>query len=131
MRTGKMTSLDDVKERARSVGNHFFDPGAMRSFGSRISENVYPTDFGTYIVTSERDRGVYTSYGFSQAESWAVRRYTIRFVDLAGIFHSASEFGQYLSYSGAHKAAERMQKTGHPTCQYHEEKCPHDWSENA
>lgn len=129
MRTGKMLYLDDVIERVKSRGSHFFDKDTMHSFGSRISSNVFPTDFGTYIVTSERDRGVWTSYGFSQAEGWDKRRYTIRFVDLTGEFHTVGEFGDYGSLNGALKGAARYQKTGFPTCEYHTEKCVHDWAD--
>lgn len=130
MRTnGKMTYLSDVKDRVKARGSHFFDADTMRSFGSRISGNVYPTDFGTYIVTSERDKGVMTSYGFAQAEGWATRNYTIRFVDLDGVFHEVNGFGHYHSWNGAQKGAARYQKTGHPSCEFAEGKCSHDWSE--
>ena len=111
-----MNYLDDVIERVKRAGNHFFDPESVRFFWSRISENVYPTDFGTFICTSERD-------GWNNP-----RLYTVRFVSLDGSFCKASEFGQYKSWNGAQKAARRLQKTGFPTCDYVQGKCPHDWS---
>lgn len=116
MRTGKMLYLSDVLDRVNSTGSKFFTPGTMRYWHSRVSDNVYPTDFGTFIVTSERP-------------DWnRPRCYTIRFVTLDGHFCRASEFEQYRSWNGAHKAAARLQKTGFPTCEYAEGKCPHDWS---
>jgi hypothetical protein len=46
-----MNNTTQLKELARDCGNHFFTPGAMRFFNSRVSNNVWG---GRYFITSER-----------------------------------------------------------------------------
>lgn len=110
-----MRSMDEIIARAKARGSHFFDADTMRSFGSRLSETVYPAAHGTYFVTSERDRD--RGYG----AAWdGRRRYTVRYMDLDGEFHDPGEFGEHASGPAAHRAAERYQRDGHPACKYAE-----------
>lgn len=89
-------SIDDIKARNRQAGFSFFGEDEKRFFNSIVSDTIYPVRYGAYFVTSEKS-------GYD-----GVRGYTVRFADLAGATHSASEFQQYRSSSGAHAAARRF-----------------------
>jgi len=128
---GAMLYIDDVITRVKGTGSHFFSKDTMRAFHSRVSDNAYPTAHGTYFVTSERDYGVYISSGWLEGAWDGKRRYTVRFCDLSGSLHATpGGFCNYASWNGAHKAAKRLQKTGFPTCEFADSKCPHDWSKD-
>lgn len=103
-------SREDAISANRRNGGHFFDPDTMRSFQSRVSENVYPVANGAIIVTSEKDRPWYGSYGYSPGAWEGRRRYTVRKVTDAGEVEEVSEFGEYASASGAHARAAREAK---------------------
>lgn len=47
-------TINDIKSQVRASGSHWFDPGAMRSFGTRVSEIVYQGPGGVFFVTSEK-----------------------------------------------------------------------------
>ncbi|MEN6425990.1 MAG: hypothetical protein ABFE13_11540 [Phycisphaerales bacterium] len=70
-------SIDDIKSRNRARGHHFFEPGTMRFFRSRVLDGV---EGGRFFITSER---FVASDGSSPG-----RRYTVRYCDAI-----AAEFG--------------------------------------
>jgi hypothetical protein len=49
-----MTTINQIKARARAEGSHWFDPSTMRCFGSRVSSKVYDGPGGCYFVSSEQ-----------------------------------------------------------------------------
>lgn len=131
--TGRqLTTALAVRQAVTAAGSHFFSKDTMRWFGSRMSEQVYPADGGTYFVTSERDKPVWISSGMVPGAWDGQRRYTVRFVAAGDItvahprhgkvtysrgeFIDTSEdaFGKFGSRSGAHDAARRMASQGHP-----------------
>ena len=77
-----MNTTTELKQLARDCGNHFFSPGAMRFFNSRVGAKVYR---GRYFVTSEQ---------YSEEP----RRYTLRsfaYADGVLMIDTVGEFGQY------------------------------------
>lgn len=63
----------DIKLANRQAGQHFFEPGTMRFFDSRIGQTVYEGPGGVFFTTSEQFHG---SNGYT-----AVRKYTVRRFD--------------------------------------------------
>lgn len=56
--TGTTVPMTDVKHCAKACGSHFFDPGAMRFFASRLPREAYADGRGgAYFVTSEKFEG--------------------------------------------------------------------------
>ena len=81
-----MASIDEIKQRHREVGGHFFDDPTMRFFDSRISSRTY----GNHFVTSE-------------CSPSGLRRYTVRRIDwetgdisTVGHFHEYDTLGEAL-----------------------------------
>jgi hypothetical protein len=71
----------EVVQCVQVTGSHFFDKDTMRAFGSRLHDPVYPAKFGTFFVTSEKDRAMTYSDGTHSRGAWdGRRRYTVRFV---------------------------------------------------
>lgn len=48
------TSVNEMQERNRAGGGHWFDPDSMRFFGSRILPEIYSGPGGVYFVSSEQ-----------------------------------------------------------------------------
>lgn len=59
---------------------HFFSPGAMRFFNSRVCSDVFPTKNGAYFITSEK------------FDYKSPRLYTVRFFDLNDDIKTVGEF---------------------------------------
>ena len=101
-----MQYLDIDTVRARHRG-HWFDPGSMRFFRSRVAQTAYGTDDGSraYFVSSEQ---------FEDSTRYrAPRRYTVRVIDLhTGDIDTVGEFQEYASRSGADAAARRLASAG-------------------
>jgi len=89
-------TIDDIQDRNRRAGHHYFSPDTMRWFNSRVSDTIYPVTYGAFLVTSER------------RDHETPRLYTVRFADLTGRISTMGEFQQYRSLSGAHAAARRL-----------------------
>lgn len=114
-----LNTLGEIKTALSSTGSYFFEPDTLRFFNSRASENVYPTPYGTFFVTSERDSGdprMYTvrfiaATAVQTPREWndgEVQMITHKRLDLADT--SINAFRRYASGSGAHKAARSMQR---------------------
>lgn len=71
----------EVIQCVQATGSHFFDRDTMRTFNSRLHDPVYPAKFGTFFITSEKDRPMTYSDGTYSRGAWnGQRRYTVRFV---------------------------------------------------
>ena len=93
--------IEDLIERNKRAGKHFFDKPAMRFFSSRVMDETFTSADGwTYFVTSERCEGI--------CDKVYPRMYTVRRMDAAGELETMGEFQQYKSRSGAMAAAKRM-----------------------
>ena len=121
-----LRNITEVIQATRYRGSHFFDPDTMRYFQSRLSDPVYVTKFGTFIITSEKDRPFYYE-GRTHAAYGGMRRYTVRFVACRKIRHQSwgehiytarrgefadvfpDQFGQFATLNAARKAASAEQ----------------------
>lgn len=95
-----LETMYDVRLKNRQAGYHFFDPGALRFFRSRIGNELYG---GRYFVTSEQFVG---SNGYT-----APRKYTIREVRPDGGIGTVAGFQEYNSSSAARAAIKRILQT--------------------
>jgi hypothetical protein len=50
----KTWTINEIKEAVRAAGSHWFDPGSMRFFGTRVLPEVYQGGGGVFFVTSEQ-----------------------------------------------------------------------------
>lgn len=90
-------TMDDVRLANHELGHHWFEPATLRWFGSRVGSTLYG---GRFFTTSERD---------PSGSAWnGQRRYSVREVRPDGSVDTASGFGEFASWSGADKAAQRM-----------------------
>lgn len=83
-----------IREANRRAGQHWFDPGAVRFFNSRISPRVYA---GAIFVSSEKGPS-------------GVRLYSVHYCARTGRVEEVSEFQAFASSRAAHVAAERVSK---------------------
>lgn len=88
-------TVSEIRTANRQRGYHFFDPGAMRFFNSRISEEVYG---GKYFITSE------------QFDDRSPRLYTIRMVNDDASIDTIGDFQQYNTLAQAKGAIKRLIK---------------------
>lgn len=94
------TSMNEIEEANRRLGNHWFDEDTLRFFGCRVGRTVYG---GRYFVSSEQD-----SYG-----AWNYqRRYTVRMATADGHIITVGEFGQYDTRAEAVTEVRRIIKNG-------------------
>lgn len=93
-------TLDDIKERNRRLGQHWFDPETMRFFSSRIQATIYPMPDGSALfVSSERGPD-------------NIRKYSVRVAKPDGSIDTIGEFQQYRTGRAAHAAARRLAEGG-------------------
>ena len=77
-------SMAQVRAANAAAGGHWFEPAALRFFGSRISETLYG---GRFFVTSEQDR---------HGGAWdGERRYTVREALPGGRIETVGRFGEF------------------------------------
>jgi hypothetical protein len=87
-----MPSIDEIKQRHKEVGGHFFDDPTMRFFDSRISSKTY----GNYFVTSECGPS-------------GLRRYTVRRIEWdTGDISTVGHFHEYDTLEEALSVARKM-----------------------
>lgn len=96
-------TINDIKNANKQAGYHFFSPGAMRSFGSRIGKRVYQGPGGVFFLTSEAtfDR---------KGRRFNVRQFfpsrcDVSTVDLDG---GSSSFNELTSAATAKRIAQRL-----------------------
>jgi hypothetical protein len=91
-------TINQIQDEMNAAGSHWWDRGTMRSFGCRVSDEVYQGPGGIYFVSSEK------SYGGS-------RQYTVR--QYSPVRKSVETIGEFCSYTRymAHKIAKEMAST--------------------
>lgn len=98
-----MMTIAKIKRGSLDAGSHFFEPGTMRFFSSRVLDRVhYGADGVYFFVTSEQ---FVPSSGPAHA-----RRYTVRKWDKSNPsqVETVGEFQQYGSRAAAHRAAAEL-----------------------
>jgi len=87
-------TIDEIRQRNKEVGQHFFDDSTMKFFGSKIHHQT----FGDRFVTSEVDVDT------------GLRRYTVRRIDWdSGVIHNISLF---LEFDSLEEAVGKAQELG-------------------
>ena len=103
-------SIDDIRRAAERNGSHWFEPGTMRFFRSRLAQVGYVSkqdDTVAYFVSSEQYRAV--------SGELLPRRYSVRRVDLTtGNVRTVGEFQAFASSPSAHAKAISCAVFGEP-----------------
>lgn len=99
--TRELRTMDDVRYFNDVRGFHFFEPGALRFFRSRIGDTLYGRRFFT---TSEQHAG---SIGPPDP-----RRYTVRMVGPDGSIEAVGAFQQFETRGGAVSVARACADAG-------------------
>tara|TARA_R110000868_G_C10821929_1_gene758683 strand:- start:124 stop:480 length:357 start_codon:yes stop_codon:yes gene_type:complete len=94
----KLDTIEDIKRAHTATGGYFFSPATMRFFGSRILSGVYGPGV---FVTSEQDKPVIISTGWTSAAWEGARRYTVRVCREDGDIDTLSEYGQFETRAAA------------------------------
>jgi hypothetical protein len=86
----RTVSMDEIKRRYQSgVGRHWFDPGTMRFFGTRLPQYGYEGSGGVFFVTSER---------FVARLGSKLRKYSVRKLRGDGDIETIGEFNTLSKY---------------------------------
>ena len=89
-------NIGQIRHANAAAGQHFFDPGTMRFFASRVLGSVYDGPGGVYFVTSEKGPD-------------GVRRFTVRQFDRAtGSVQTAGTFQAFGSRASALRSAKAL-----------------------
>lgn len=91
-------TMSKIRAADREAGRHFFSPGTMRFFKSRIHSRVYQGNGGIYFVTSEQ--------GPHGPRLFTVRRFIPEPVDIR-TWPDYNGFQKFYSRGAAHNAAAR------------------------
>lgn len=95
----KYNNTDDVRRDFDRQGSHWFEPGAMAFFKTRLSDKVYG---GRYFVTSEEGPNGVRAYSVRRIEEDRDGRLSIETV---------GEFQGHAKRRSAHKEAARLART--------------------
>lgn len=94
-------TADEIKHDAlNNSTTHWFSPGAMRFFNSRISGNAYQMKSDPYVhlfVSSEK-------FDYNTPRLYSVRSYN----SLTGNVDTIGEFQEYKTSAAAHRAAKKL-----------------------
>lgn len=91
------SSIDDVKRCAEHCGSHWFEPGTMRFFNSRLFDRIYRDGRGgAYFVTSEK--------GPNGIRGYSVRHYSPEKCQI----NTIGKFQKYSSGAAAKAVAEKI-----------------------
>lgn len=99
LKLGEYYSMTDLQYAHRG---HWFSPGAMRFFKSRLGSEVLPVADGWLFTSSER------------FDDNTPRLYTIRKMDQYGEISEVGEFQQYPSSAAAKRAMRKVYDAGLP-----------------
>lgn len=99
LKLGEYYSMNDLE---RAYRGHWFSPGAMRFFKSRLGSEVLPVPDGWLFVSSER-------FDYNTP-----RLYTIRKMDQYGEISEVGEFQEYTSSASARRVMRRLYEEGKP-----------------
>ena len=112
----QVLSIDSLKRCAEALNNHFFTPGAMRFFNSRIGENLYSvSDSIGFFTTSEKNEdnprhySVRRFYFSKRTDEEGGTRETLN-IDRIAIYQTAAE-----ARRAAEKFAQKERETGETT----------------
>ena len=97
LKLGEYYSMTDLQYAHRG---HWFSPGAMRFFKSRLGSEVLPVPDGWLFTSSER-------FDYNTP-----RLYTIRKMDQYGEISEVGEFQQYTSSAAARRAMRKLYDAG-------------------
>lgn len=89
-------TMDDVRAANKARGHHFFEPGTLRFFRSRIGSELHG---GRYFITSEQ---------FVGSSGRGARLFTVREVKPDGSCATVGEFQAYATRSQALGAIKRL-----------------------
>lgn len=102
-------TIDDIKRANADAGYYFFSPSTMRSFNSRVSDEVYQGPGGVFFVTSEKNRGSCNYWNSIERP----RLYTVRqFLPETGDVKNMEGFQKYKTLDSAKRAAKRYANSG-------------------
>lgn len=90
-------NIEEIKKRNAEIGHHFFEPGTMAFFGSRIEDVRQGSKLadGRFFVTSEQDKGL-------GVRAWdGKRRYTVRMAMPDGSIKTIGGHGRFDTLSEA------------------------------
>jgi hypothetical protein len=96
-----MWNITAIKHANKTAGKHYFEPGTMQFFDSRVLSYVYQGPGGVYFVTSEQFHG---STG-SKPRAFTVRRFNpeTAAIDTFGPFNELTrERAQRIARIAAH-----------------------------
>lgn len=99
LKLGEYYSMNDLERAHRG---HWFSPGAMRFFKSRLGSEVLPVPDGWLFTSSER-------FDYNTP-----RLYTIRKMDQYGEISEVGEFQEYTSSASARRVMRRLYEEGKP-----------------
>lgn len=92
-------NMDDIKRANANIEHHWFDPGSMRFFHTRVGECIYHVGERSLFVTSEcREPGE------------TPRRYTIREAQADGSIDTIGEFQGYATRARAIAEIRKLQR---------------------
>lgn len=96
-----MTTIDSIKRRNADAGLHFFSPGAMRFFASRVCSQTFDlVDGGALFVTSEQ---------FRSSSGNGRRGYTVRrFLPLTAGIDTVGDIQAFRDRCSALRAAQAL-----------------------
>ena len=108
--SGPFSSIEEIKEANKKRGWHFFDADTMRKFGSIVYPEIF---WNRYFITSEKDKGVMTSYGWAQAHGGR-RLYSVRRAGDDGDITNVGDFCSFTSKRQAERYAEQLRDQPSP-----------------
>lgn len=91
-------TIEQIKQKNRALGRHWFSRDTMRFFRTRIMCRVFPCEDGALFVTSD----------CHPTRSGWCRRYSVRRADAAGEISTVGEFGGWRTRSQALAEAGRL-----------------------
>jgi len=90
-------TIEDIKRANRAAGHCWFEPAALRFFGSMVHDRVHEGPGGVFFVSSERQN-------YSTPRLYSVRQA----INGGRGITTIGEFQGYASSRAAHAAAERF-----------------------
>ena len=101
-----LNTITAIKNRHEG---HWFEPGSMRFFNTKIPRRaVYPVPGGAFFISSEYSRGVYISTGWVPD---GPVKFSVRFCsEESGNIETASEFMEFETLADARDAARSFQR---------------------
>lgn len=90
------TTINDIQDRVRATGSHWFDPDTMRMFGTRVVGGVFDGKGGVYFATSDKQ--------FDGSRAFSVRQFHPETAEIGTV----GELGEHDSRAKAIAAARKL-----------------------